>query len=107
MNLDLLTVASARTAVLEKETTATALVDAFYAKIAAEDGAIGAYLTLSKERAYRQAAASTRLPTRATLCLRWLGFRSRSKTFSPPKMFAPQRARKSWKTLLRLTMRRW
>jgi aspartyl-tRNA(Asn)/glutamyl-tRNA(Gln) amidotransferase subunit A len=56
MNLDLLTVASTRTAVLEKETTATALVDAFYAKIAAEDGAIGAYLTLSKDRAYRQAA---------------------------------------------------
>jgi aspartyl-tRNA(Asn)/glutamyl-tRNA(Gln) amidotransferase subunit A len=56
MNLDLLTVDSARTAVLEKETTATALVDAFYKKIEAEDGAIGAYLTLSKDRAYRQAA---------------------------------------------------
>ena len=51
MNLDLLTVDSARTAVLEKETTATALVDAFYAKIADEDGVIGAYLTLCKERA--------------------------------------------------------
>ena len=56
MNIDLLTVDSARTAVLEKETTATALVDAFYKKIDAEDGAIGAYLTLSKDRAYRQAA---------------------------------------------------
>src|SRR5580704_16840228 len=56
MNIDLLTVASARTAVLEKETTATAMADAFYAKIAAEDGAIGAYLTLCKERAYRQAS---------------------------------------------------
>jgi aspartyl-tRNA(Asn)/glutamyl-tRNA(Gln) amidotransferase subunit A len=56
MNIDLLTVASARTAVLEKEITATALVEAFYAKIAAEDGAIGAYLTLCQERAYRQAA---------------------------------------------------
>jgi aspartyl-tRNA(Asn)/glutamyl-tRNA(Gln) amidotransferase subunit A len=56
MNLDLLTVDSARTAVLEKETTATALVDAFYAKIADEDGVIGAYLTLCKERAYQQAA---------------------------------------------------
>ncbi len=32
------------------------MVDAFYKKIAAEDGAIGAYLTLCKERAYRQAA---------------------------------------------------
>src|SRR6516164_3497446 len=55
MNIDPLTVESARTAVLEKQTTATALVDAFYQKIKAEDPAIGAYLTLSKERAYRQA----------------------------------------------------
>ena len=55
MNIDPLTVDSARTAVLEKQTTATALVDAFYKKIEAEDGAIGAYLTLCKERAYQQA----------------------------------------------------
>jgi aspartyl-tRNA(Asn)/glutamyl-tRNA(Gln) amidotransferase subunit A len=55
MNIDLLTVDSARTAVLEKQTTAAALVDAFYGKIAAEDEAIGAYLALSKDRAYRQA----------------------------------------------------
>src|SRR5271167_174913 len=56
MNIDLLTVESARTAVLEKQTTATALVDAFYEKIDAEDAAIGAYLTLCRERAYLQAA---------------------------------------------------
>jgi aspartyl-tRNA(Asn)/glutamyl-tRNA(Gln) amidotransferase subunit A len=56
MNIDLLTVDSARTAVLEKQTTATELVDAFYKKIDAEDGAVGAYLTLCKERAYQQAA---------------------------------------------------
>src|ERR1035437_1074388 len=56
MDIDLLTVDSARTAVLEKQTTATALVDAFYKKIDAEDAAIGAYLTLCKERAYQQAA---------------------------------------------------
>src|SRR5664279_3093018 len=56
MNIDLLTVDSARTAVLEKQTTATELVDAFYEKIDAEDAAIGAYLTLCKERAYQQAA---------------------------------------------------
>ena len=41
---------------LEKQTTATELVDAFYQKIDAEDAAIGAYLTLCKERAYQQAA---------------------------------------------------
>jgi aspartyl-tRNA(Asn)/glutamyl-tRNA(Gln) amidotransferase subunit A len=56
MNIDPLTVDSARTAVLEKQTTATSLVDAFYQKIDAEDGAIGAYLTLCRERAYLQAA---------------------------------------------------
>ncbi|HUK73843.1 MAG TPA: Asp-tRNA(Asn)/Glu-tRNA(Gln) amidotransferase subunit GatA [Candidatus Bathyarchaeia archaeon] len=56
MNIDLLTVESARTAVLEKQTTATALVDAFYARIGAEDAEIGAYLTLCEDRAYAQAA---------------------------------------------------
>lgn len=56
MDINLLTVESARTAVLEKQTTPAALVDGFYRKIEAEDGPIGAYLTLSKERAYRQAA---------------------------------------------------
>jgi aspartyl-tRNA(Asn)/glutamyl-tRNA(Gln) amidotransferase subunit A len=56
MNIDCLTVDSARTAVLEKQCTATELVDVFYRKIEAEDGAIGAYLTLSKERAYQRAA---------------------------------------------------
>src|SRR5579862_2187791 len=56
MDISYLTVESTRTAVLEKQTTATALVDAFYAKIEAEDGEIGAYLTLSKERAYAQSA---------------------------------------------------
>ncbi len=56
MNLDPLTVDSARTAVLEKQTTATALVDAFYQKIEAEDVTLGAYLTLCREHAYQQAA---------------------------------------------------
>src|SRR5271165_6565771 len=54
-NLDILTVDAARTAVLEKQTTASALADAFYKKIEAVDPAIGAYLTLCKERAHRQA----------------------------------------------------
>jgi aspartyl-tRNA(Asn)/glutamyl-tRNA(Gln) amidotransferase subunit A len=61
MDLDALTVASTRAALAEKQMTATALVDAFYAKIEAEDPAIGGYLTLSKERAYQQAANIDRL----------------------------------------------
>ena len=56
MEIDQLTVASARVAVEERQITATALVDAFYAKIEADDPAIGAYLTLCKDRAYGQAA---------------------------------------------------
>jgi aspartyl-tRNA(Asn)/glutamyl-tRNA(Gln) amidotransferase subunit A len=55
MNIDQLTVESTRTAILEKQFTASALVDAFYAKIREEDPDIGAYLTLSEERAYTQA----------------------------------------------------
>src|SRR5580704_2979315 len=64
MNLDELTVASTRTAVAEKQITTKALVDAFYAKIEAEDPAIGAYLTLAKERAYSQAARIDELADR-------------------------------------------
>jgi aspartyl-tRNA(Asn)/glutamyl-tRNA(Gln) amidotransferase subunit A len=55
MNLDTLTVDAVRIAVLEKQINATALVDEFYKKIEAEDPAIGAYLTLCKERAQGQA----------------------------------------------------
>ncbi|MGA2695876.1 MAG: Asp-tRNA(Asn)/Glu-tRNA(Gln) amidotransferase subunit GatA [Terriglobales bacterium] len=61
MNLNLLTIDSARAAIQERKTTAAALVDAHYARIASEDDAsdpnkIGAYLVLSKERAAAKAA---------------------------------------------------
>src|SRR3954467_2773394 len=55
MNINLLTVASTRTAIEERQFTAATLVEDFYKKIAAEDGDIHAYLTLSKERALAQA----------------------------------------------------
>jgi aspartyl-tRNA(Asn)/glutamyl-tRNA(Gln) amidotransferase subunit A len=55
MNLNSLTIAAARTAVQEQKTTALALAEAHYARIQKEDGQIGAYLTLSKERALEQA----------------------------------------------------
>jgi aspartyl-tRNA(Asn)/glutamyl-tRNA(Gln) amidotransferase subunit A len=64
MEIDLLTAASATTAIAERQITAAALVDAFYAKIEAEDPEIGAYLTLSKDRAYRQAAHLDQLADR-------------------------------------------
>src|SRR6202035_5812858 len=45
----------ARIAVQERKTTALALAEAHYARIKQEDGQIGAFLTLSKERALEQA----------------------------------------------------
>ena len=55
MDLKSLTIDAARTAVQERKTTALALAEAHYAHIQKEDGQIGAFLTLSKERALEQA----------------------------------------------------
>ena len=70
MHLNLLTIDAARTAVQERKTTALALAEAHYARIKQEDGQIGAFLTLSKERALEQsdridrmAAEGKTLPT--------------------------------------------
>src|SRR5437868_13573676 len=56
LDLNLLTVASTRTAIEERSTTATALTQGFFKKIEAEDGEVHAYLTLAKDRALAQAA---------------------------------------------------
>lgn len=56
MDLKNLTIAAARADVQERKTSATALAESFYAKIASDDPQIGAYLTLSKDRALEQAA---------------------------------------------------
>ena len=56
MNLSNLTIDTTRAAVAERKTSAAALAEAFYAKIASDDPKIGAYLTLSKERALGKAA---------------------------------------------------
>src|SRR4051812_35637032 len=56
LDLNLLTVASARNAVEQRQVTATVLAEGFYKKIDAEDKQVHAYLTLSKERAFVQAA---------------------------------------------------
>jgi len=55
MDLKSLTIDAARTAVQERKTTALALAEAHFARIKREDGQIGAFLTLSKERALEQA----------------------------------------------------
>src|SRR5579863_5438953 len=55
MDLTSLTIDAARTAVEERKATALALAEAHYARIQQEDGQIGAFLTLCKERALEQA----------------------------------------------------
>jgi aspartyl-tRNA(Asn)/glutamyl-tRNA(Gln) amidotransferase subunit A len=64
MELDILTIEAAREAVQQKQTTAKALAESFYAKIASVDPKIGAYLTLSKERAFAQAEKIDRIADR-------------------------------------------
>src|SRR5438270_2075763 len=56
MELTGLTIDSTRSAIAERKTSATALAEAFYAKIESDDSKIGAYLILSKERALAKAA---------------------------------------------------
>jgi aspartyl-tRNA(Asn)/glutamyl-tRNA(Gln) amidotransferase subunit A len=56
VDLNLLTIDAARSAVQERRTSAATLAEAFYAKIEADDPKIGAFLTLSKERAMAKAA---------------------------------------------------
>ena len=56
MNLEPLTIDFVRGLILRKETTAAALAEKFYGKIASDDGKIHAFLTLTKERAMAKAA---------------------------------------------------
>ena len=64
MNTDLLTIASARIAILERQTSAVSLAENFYKKITSTDDRIGAFLTLTKDRALERAAAIDRLADR-------------------------------------------
>ncbi len=54
--LEFLTIDAARSAVQERKTTATALAESCYARIEKADPQIGAFLTLSKERALAKAS---------------------------------------------------
>src|ERR1700752_1238830 len=61
MNVAGLTIDLVRSAVAERKTSASALAEVFYARIERDDPKIGAYLTLSKERAAAKAAEIDRL----------------------------------------------
>ena len=56
MDLSTLTIASTRTAIAERQFTATRIAEEFYKKIKAEDADIHAYLTLCEERALADAS---------------------------------------------------
>jgi len=64
MDLTRLTIDAARSAVQERTTTATALVEDFYSKIGADDPNIGAYLTLCRDRALAKAVEMDALAAR-------------------------------------------
>lgn len=64
MNLSFLTIDAARSAVQQQKIKATELVEACYAKIESADPQIGAFLTLSKERAFAKAAEVDALAAR-------------------------------------------
>src|SRR6516165_6750243 len=55
MNFTSLTIDATRSAIQERKTTSMAMVESFYEKIEKEDGEIGAFLTLTRERAIEQA----------------------------------------------------
>ena len=61
MNIAGLTIEAARSAVVERRTTALELAEACYERIQTNDPQIGAFLTLSKERALQQAERMDRL----------------------------------------------
>ncbi|HEY6768104.1 MAG TPA: Asp-tRNA(Asn)/Glu-tRNA(Gln) amidotransferase subunit GatA, partial [Candidatus Sulfotelmatobacter sp.] len=61
MDLPLATIDGVRTAIQERSITAFALAEKHYERIQKEDGSIGAFLTLSKDRALEQADRIDRL----------------------------------------------
>src|SRR6201997_1582528 len=61
MELTSFTIDAARAAIQERKTTSTALVESFYERIQKEDSQIGAYLTLTRERALEQADRMDRM----------------------------------------------
>ena len=58
-----------------RQTTATALAEQHYERIAAGDVEIHSYLALSRERALAQAAKIDAMAQRGDDCLHWPGFR--------------------------------
>src|SRR5262250_1026852 len=66
MDLNQLTIDSARSAIQERKTTAMALVESHYERIQKEDSSIGAFLTLTRERAMEQAERIDRMALEGT-----------------------------------------
>jgi len=80
LDLNVLTVASTRTAIEQRQVTATSLAEAFYKKIAAEDERVHAYLTVCQDRALAQAARIDAMADKGEALPPLAGVLSRSKT---------------------------
>jgi len=61
MNPTFLTIDAARSSIQDRKTTSMAMVESFYERIQREDAGIGAYLTLTRERAIEQADRMDRM----------------------------------------------
>ena len=108
MNIEPLTIDWVRDLVVRKETTATALAEAFYGKIAAEDEKIGAFLTLSKRRATAKAAEIDQMAERGDPLPPLAGVPVGIKDVLMTRGFAQLPLRRFWTTLLPLTTaRQW
>ncbi len=66
MDLTPLTIDAARDAVQKRTVTSLTLVESHYQRIQKEDGTIGAFLTLTRERALEQADRMDRLAAEGT-----------------------------------------
>src|SRR5712672_1836381 len=75
MELTQLSIEGARSGIQERKTTALAITEAHYAHIQKEDGQIGAFLTLCKERARPQARKSSVTISPHSIARLWRGWK--------------------------------
>ena len=81
MNWKQTCITEVQAAVRDAKPTATQLAERCFQEIEAQNQAINAYLTVSRERALHAAAAIDQLAAQAALCRRWPVFPSGSRTY--------------------------
>ncbi len=101
MDLNQLTIDAARSAIQERKTTSMELVESHYERIQKEDSAIGAFLTLTKERAMEQADRIDRMAAEGKPLPPLGGVPVAIKDVMCTRGCARPPARKFWKTSFR------